>query len=119
VRFIISLSLSLIFFTWLLPLGVFIKPSQEKTACGGQRAICLCHASLTKSASKPVEQGVSYRGAGASPKQEASAGGGGSHAYLAAMLRRVSTTLLTAFNEQRFNRYTNPSLAALEHVPKA
>jgi len=27
---------------WLLPLGVFIKPSQEKAACNGQRAFHMC-----------------------------------------------------------------------------
>ena len=27
---------------WLLPLGVFIKPSQEKTACDGQRPFHMC-----------------------------------------------------------------------------
>ena len=27
---------------WFLPLGSFIKPSQEKTACGGKRAFHMC-----------------------------------------------------------------------------
>lgn len=27
---------------WLMPLGAFIKPSQEKTACGGGRAFHMC-----------------------------------------------------------------------------
>ena len=27
---------------WILPLGAFIKPSQEKTACGGNRAFHMC-----------------------------------------------------------------------------
>ena len=29
-------------FLWFLPLGAFIKPAQEKTACGGQRAFHMC-----------------------------------------------------------------------------
>ena len=39
---IISLITISIFFIWILPLGVFIKPENEKKACNGQRAICLC-----------------------------------------------------------------------------
>lgn len=27
---------------WLMPLGAFIKPSQEDTACGGKRAFHMC-----------------------------------------------------------------------------
>ncbi len=27
---------------WLMPLGAFIKPSQEKTACDGKRAFHMC-----------------------------------------------------------------------------
>lgn len=39
---------ALLFFIWILPLGVFIKPSQEKKICGGQRAICMCSHMMTK-----------------------------------------------------------------------
>lgn len=38
----LSLTVLAIFFIWILPLGAFIKPSQEKKVCNGQRAICLC-----------------------------------------------------------------------------
>jgi hypothetical protein len=118
VRFLISLSLSLIFFTWLLPLGVFIKPAQEKMACGGQRAICLCHQTISKTTHQPMEQGASFRGAGSSPKQEASSSGGANHSYLAVLLRQVVTTQLAAVVEQQYLSYKNPYLATLEHVPK-
>ena len=39
---IIILIFIISFILWILPLGFFIKPSQEKFACDGQRAICMC-----------------------------------------------------------------------------
>jgi hypothetical protein len=38
----ISLLSALTIFVWIMPLGAFIKPSQEKTACGGHRAFHMC-----------------------------------------------------------------------------
>jgi hypothetical protein len=38
----ISLILLVVFFSWIVPIGVFIAPSKEKLLCDGQRAICLC-----------------------------------------------------------------------------
>ena len=35
-------------FVWLLPLGAFIKPSQEKIACDGHRAFHMCCMMLGK-----------------------------------------------------------------------
>ncbi len=87
-------------------------------ACGGQRAICLCHQTLAKASHQPMEQGVSFRGAGSSPKQEASSNGGANHSYLVVLLRQVATTQLAAAVEHKYLSYKNPYLATLEHVPK-
>lgn len=39
---IVSAFVSLTIFLWILPLGNFIKPSQEKVVCDGQRAFHMC-----------------------------------------------------------------------------
>ncbi|MCA9398792.1 MAG: hypothetical protein KC618_03500 [Candidatus Omnitrophica bacterium] len=36
------------FVTWIVPLGAFIKPSQEDEMCNGRRSICLCTHFLAK-----------------------------------------------------------------------
>ena len=41
-RRLFSLCTTVCLFSWLLPLGAFIKPSQEKTACDGQRPFHMC-----------------------------------------------------------------------------
>ncbi len=64
---------ALVFLIWILPLGIFIKPSQEKVACNGQRAICLC----THRLGKPVAKSAAYKGIGAAQKKHNEAGGAG------------------------------------------
>lgn len=39
---------------WLLPLGAFIKPSMEKTACDGKRAFHMCSSMSGKAQAKTV-----------------------------------------------------------------
>ena len=39
---IASSFLTVCLFLWVLPLGAFIKPGQEETACGGKRAFHMC-----------------------------------------------------------------------------
>ena len=51
-RRVISITAVFVFVMWILPLGVFVVPSQEKAFCDGQRAICLCsHITKSKDAS--------------------------------------------------------------------
>ena len=105
------------FFIWLLPLGVFIKPSQEKTACGGQRAICMCQVQMTKSQSKPLE-GISLKGGSNQKNENASAKGGGSNYFTIALFKGQQDLVLARLFENESLRYTNPYSASFEHVPK-
>jgi len=57
-----------------LPLGIFIKPSQEKVVCDGQRAICMCHAFVPKASASAVEPGINLK-AGTSSNKENPSGG--------------------------------------------
>jgi hypothetical protein len=59
----------LLFFIWILPLGSYIKPSQEKIACNGQRAICMC-SHMTAKMAHAVEGKTIQSGSGETQKQE-------------------------------------------------
>jgi hypothetical protein len=104
------------FILWILPLGYFITSSQEKFACDGQRAICMCHAMILKSSDKAIESGIVLK-AGSSTNKENSSGGGSS--YFVSAKSTVTLNLNSAsILENQFLSYKSPFLAALEYVPK-
>lgn len=113
-RLIYSL-LALFFFIWILPLGAFIKPEHEKTACNGQRAICLCSHLMAKQASPAPFK--SLLGAGQAPIQKET-GVSASHHFLA-----VCASLNTT-SSHSFFQTTEDLLPALtvvrrvDHVPR-
>jgi hypothetical protein len=114
-KFISSIIL-ILFFIWLLPLGVFIKPSQEQVVCGGQRAVCMCSHIQVKVKGSALE-GSSLKSVSASQKEAGSSSAG--HYYLA--LNQAVKHLASSFysNEALLLAYRNPSLKAIEHIPKA
>jgi hypothetical protein len=98
------------FVLWVLPLGVFIKSSQEKLACDGQRAICMCHAMVLKSPGAGLKIGPSTN-------KENSSGGGAN--YFVSARPVIALNLKSAsFFENQYLCYKSPFLAALEYVPK-
>ena len=116
--FIRSLTV-LLFFIWILPLGFFIKPAQEKFACDGQRALCLCtHTQVEKGKGSPIER-VSLKANPDSHKEANASGGGAGHYYLAAHLPIQNNLAMHALNDQMFLAYRNPFLSSIEHVPNA
>ena len=104
------------FFIWILPWGVFIKPSQEKMACGGQRAICLCHIAPVQAPDKPLE-GVWFKGMTSTHKDHGGPGGG--NYFLAGRSKADQGLRPASFFENWHFCYKSPYLASLEHVPKA
>ncbi len=117
-RFLISLLTTVLFLIWILPLGIFIKPSQEKIACNGQRAICLCsHTKVAKARSKPIE-GFGLKANSNSNKESNASGGGTGHYYLAAHLPAKNNLTMRALNDSMFLDYRNPFLRSIEHIPK-
>lgn len=111
--------ITIVFVLWLLPLGVFIKPAQEKTACGGQRAICLCsHRGEAAAKAKPMEASTTYKSAAASQK-EAVPAGGAAHYFVAAQTVDAQMLIAAACLEQQYLHYKDPFLSTLDHVPKA
>ncbi len=105
---------ALLFFIWLLPLGIFIKPSQEKVACDGQRAICMCHAFIPKVSANAIEPGINLKAGTSSNKENPSAG----NYFVSAKLAVILNSNLTALFQNQFFPYKNPFLLSLEHVPK-
>jgi len=104
------------FILWVLPLGVFIKPSLQKLACDGQRAMCMCHAFIPKSVDKAMEPGMALKAGGAANKENSS--GGGSNYFVSARPAVTLNLHLTSFFENQHLCYKSPFLAALEYVPK-
>jgi hypothetical protein len=103
------------FILWILPLGSFIKPSQEKLACDGQRAMCMCHVLILKS-DKVMEPGLMIK-AGSSANKENSSGSGNNYFVSARPALALNVHAASIFDNQ-FLTYKNPYLAALEYVPK-
>jgi hypothetical protein len=107
------------FFVWLLPLGVFIKPSHEQTACGGQRAICLCSHSLVKSSAHDAGK-IAFSSSSGAHKERSLSGGVSAGNYF---VRNNAPVASVRFSRLHFSdsphSYSLLICASLEHIPKA
>jgi hypothetical protein len=104
-----------VFILWILPLGIFISPSKEKSFCGGKRAICLC--SHMKAKNKAEHTAEAAQAVTASVDKEAA--GFSSHAF--DLIRGLSQTAVGGiryFSHQQ-NFYSLSVSLPVEHVPKA
>jgi hypothetical protein len=110
------LFLAVSFIIWILPLGYFIKPSQQKIACDGQRAMCMCHAFIPKSSDITMGPGAAFK-AGSSTNKENSSSGASSYFVSAKPAIVLNLPSVTLFQDQ-YLCYKSPFLAALEYVPK-
>ena len=115
---IFSLFSAAVFLSWLLPLGVFIAPSQQKWVCGGQRAICMCESIPKKALSKNSLSGESVKAVSGVQKDQRGPTGA-SYAFIASHdpFDWVSQSVFS--NDRIESHYLNPSLIILDHVPKA
>ena len=112
---IFPLFLLISFILWILPLGVFIKPSLEKLACDGQRAMCMCRVMMPKSSGKPMEAGMVLKTVPAQAKENSSPAGNYFLSNRPTIILNLSSVLLFE-NPHLF--YKNPTLALLDQVPK-
>ena len=103
------------FILWILPLGFFIKPSQQNLACDGQRAMCMCHIMIPKSLDKAMDAGINLKTASANNENSS---GGGANYFVSSKPVIVLHAPLASFFENQHLSYNNPCLAALEYVPK-
>ncbi len=117
-RHLVSMLTVFLFFIWILPLGFFIKPSQEKVACNGQRAICLCSHLVAKQAVKNVGKMI-YKNGGGSHQKENNGSGGSSHHYLLAQRMNSFSQKIFSYHQQQSVLYSLIVVNPVEHVPKA
>ena len=113
-----ALSVISLFSFWLIPLGSFIKPSQEKTACGGQRAVCCCSVMKSELNGKTMEP-PAIQGSANNLKETNSPGGNAGHYYLATDPHALESLLMGTFELSMKFYYQSPLLGSIEHVPKA
>ncbi len=105
----------IVFFLWLLPLGVFIKASQEKIACGGKRAICLCsHKPEEGKPAHAAEAQTSYQSGFAQVHELAS---GVTYPFESVNLRLNIASKSSSLNFYRFE-YSFRKSQRIDHVPK-
>ena len=104
----------LLFFIWILPLGVFIKPSQEKLACDGQRAFCMCHHLLAKQLAKMAGQ-ILLKNGGAPDKESSTAANSHFLPHTGVYTRAAASTALYMDKTALYSLLV-PRMA--EHVPK-
>lgn len=105
-----------VFFVWILPLGVFIKPWQEKAACGGQRAICLCSNLINKSEGKAAPVNTLRA---VPPTQQKESGAGASSEFLPDRFSyALSASVFRLLMNDAF-LYAFRFSALIEHVPRA
>ena len=115
-RYLIASITLFLFFVWILPLGAFIKPSQEKTACDGQRAICMCsHLAAPKSSSASGR--MIYKSSGGETQKEHS-GGGSSNQFLLTQNRPQINKQASFYYHQQVPLYSLLLIQSIEHIPK-
>ncbi len=104
------------FVLWILPLGYFIKPAQEKAACDGQRAMCMCHVFIPKLTDKAADSTGTFKEPTGSANKENSGGAG--NYFLSAKPHIVLDLRSRSLFDNQPSSYANPFLASLEYVPK-
>ena len=110
---ILSLLLLISFILWILPLGYFIKPSQEKLACDGMRAMCMCSLGH-KAPNKDMVAGINLQAA--IPNKDNSSGGGNVFDSIKPVLA-LNLHSASIFDNQ-YLAYKNPFLNSIEYVTK-
>ncbi len=113
---IFSIFILLAFFVWIIPLGAFIKVSQEVKVCGGQRAICLCSINFLPTQSKTIKPILTNSG---QVNKESSASGGANREFSVDKFIFNPTIKSEYFLSSDLILTTALFIKAIEHVPKA
>jgi hypothetical protein len=99
------------FCLWIIPLGAFIRLSDEGKICGGQRAICLCHFAPAKKMDLAKKISVSSN---ASKEKDST---GGQH-FLARFSEAIFSNTKYSFLQQDCFFSSEMFQRNIEHVPK-
>ncbi len=106
----------LCFFIWILPLGAFIRVTDEQEVCGGQRAICLCSHHLAKNKSSSHGKVVIVNPGGVN--KEAGSAGGPGHDFLLENRKDIANSSISNYFEKIPNLYNLLISKSIDHVPK-
>jgi hypothetical protein len=111
----------LCFFLWILPLGAFIKPSQEDTACGGKRAFHMCMCSMGMGKIRPSEstQKISFANASDFGHQGKSSAGASGDDFLLDIVNRDQKSLASKHFLTAFHRTSQTYPRPVFHPPTA
>lgn len=111
----LTYTILVVFLVWIMPLGAFINPLNNKKVCGGQRAICLCLTDFDKKTGTIPKMIVNPS---PSVNKEAASPGGASHYFLA----HPEDDILAAQNTGHFGTpqhiYSVLICKSIEHIPK-
>lgn len=100
-----------------MPLGAFIKPSQEKTACDGKRPFHMC--SMMKApVKKSPPPGVSIQSASSTARSAVSSAGVSDKLWIKAHAAVYPDFAAPLYEAYKFFPVT-PSIYRLDAVPKA
>lgn len=105
-----------LFFVWIMPLGLFISRENEEEACFGKRAICLC--------SQLVEKQLRKRGfttflkAGASTENTQAGSATGSPNYILSIRQLLLVHNQLAFTQRNLTLHQSLFVRPIDHVPK-
>jgi len=113
-RRFISLLIIVLFFIWIIPLGVFITPDKEKKTCNGQRAICLCSHLIAKKMAKMA--GKMYLTSGGVNKEQGSSSA--SHDFLIALFKNQINKNISPHFQKATVVCNRLIVKPIEHVPK-
>ena len=110
----IVLTAAALFFVWILPLGVFIRPEKEKETCDGQRAICLC----THLIAHTTTNGKTLLKVSGSSVEKENAPSA-SHHFLVIKLQHRSRPNPSALTSDNRTYYSLLVTRPIDHVPKS
>lgn len=104
-----------LFIVWILPLGIFVKPNQEKMFCNGKRAMCMCSRLAAKQTSGKTAKVALNNESG--PQKEESSSSSGPYLFLVQNSAKADRKISLFFKEQSI-LHSFLVVRAIEHVPK-
>ena len=110
-----AVSLTILFFIWILPLGVFIKPFQEKLACDGQRAICMCSHLMAKQAVQNDGKAFSKVGGGAQSEKDNSFSSG--MCFFFRDNKNLISNQISSYLQQKLLLHSFLVVRPIDHIP--
>jgi hypothetical protein len=111
--------LTLCMFLWVLPLGNFIKTSQEKSACGGGRAMHMCTMGMGKVKAPTSDASkISFTNPGSVEKTNKPSSGSAGNDFADLTSIHASKGLCADLNELQFIFPKQSYIFKLDPVPK-